>query len=110
ALPERTTGAAGVVPSAFRAVRRDFGGRREHRAQAILLGDLDGFSPELRGEIEEIVLDIALVFVRRRFGRMRLRRPGAFARHVARWRRALLERPYRLPGHAIQHVGIALLR
>ena len=89
ALPERAAGSAGVVPGAFGAVRLDFGGRREHRSQPILFGDPYGLSPQLRREVDQIVLDIALVVVGGRLGRdaaasatrarraRRLRAPGA---------------------------------
>src|SRR5262249_16847826 len=50
ALPERSAGSAGIVPGALRSVRLDFGGWREHRAEAILLGDLHRLGPQLRRE------------------------------------------------------------
>src|ERR1700686_3674561 len=91
ALPEGTSGAAGIVPGAFGAALLDLGRRREDGPQAILMGDSDGFGSKLRGEVDQIVLDIALVVIGGRLGRMRLRRPRMFAGHVARWDRAFLE-------------------
>src|SRR5258706_13982735 len=60
ALPERTSGAARVVPSAFGAARLDLGRRREQWAQAILRGYPDGFRPTFRREAVRAVLEIAL--------------------------------------------------
>ena len=109
ALPERAAGAARVVPGALGAVWLDLRRRREHRAQAILLGDADRFGAQLGREIDQIVLVVALVLVRGGLGRMRLRRPGALAGHVACGHRTLLDRPHRLTGDAIEHIGKALL-
>src|SRR5262249_54531925 len=93
-LPERAAGAARVVPGALGAVGLDLGGRREHRAQAILLGHVNGLGAKLGREVDQISLLVALVFIRRRLGRMRLRRPGALARCVARRNWTFLEWPY----------------
>jgi hypothetical protein len=49
-----------------------------------------------------------LIVVGGGLGRMRLSRPRLFDGHVARWRRALLERRHRKTCHAIKHIGVAL--
>ena len=77
---------------------------------AYFFDKLHGFGAELRREVDQIVDRHARALVRRRLGRERLRRRIPLARHVAFRNRALLDRPDRLPGDAIEHVQHALLR
>ena len=69
-----------------------------------------GFGAQLRREVDQIVDRHARALVRRRLGREGLRRRVPLARHVAFRDRAFLDRPDRLPGHAVEHVQDALLR
>ena len=89
-------------------------GRGEHRPDPVLGDDLFGFRPELRRELDEIVLDEALAVVRERVAppveRNGLCRRVPFARHVALRDGALLDRPDRLAAHAVEHIEHRLLR
>ena len=72
--------------------------------------DLERLAPQLRREVDEVVLGHALPVVRRRLGRERLRRRVPLAGHVALRHGPLLDRPKRPARHAIEHVEERLLR
>ena len=109
ALPKRTPGTAGIVPGALSAVFLDLRRRLEKRTKSVLLGDSDRLGAEFGREVDEVILDIALVFVRRRLGRMRLCRPRTLAGHVACGHPTLFDRPDGLAGHAVEYICVALL-
>ena len=75
-----------------------------------LLHDLERLGPQLRREVDQVVDGDALPIERRRLGRKRLRRRRLLAGHRGGRHRLLDNRPHRLAGHAIEHIGERLLR
>src|SRR5207245_10155563 len=83
--------------------------RREDGPELVARYKRDGFGPELRREVDQIVDRKTLKIVRGRPGRKRLRRRVPLSGHVTLWNRSLLDRPHRLTGDAIEHVQPGLL-
>src|SRR2546427_2822108 len=83
--------------------------RREDGPELVTRYELDGFGPELRREVDQIVDRKTLKVVRGRPGRKRLRRRVPLSRHVTLRNGSLLDRPHRLTGDAIEDVQPRLL-
>ena len=98
---------------AERAIDPADDGRREDRPDLVFRDHLLAFGAELGGEVDQIVARETVAIVGERLPvrveRERLRRRVPFTGHVACFDRALLDRPDRLPGHAIEHVEEGLL-
>ena len=83
--------------------------RREDGTELGAVGDANRFFAQLRREVDQVVDGDALQVERRRLRRKRLRRGVPLARHVALRYGPLLDRPDRLAGDAVEHVGERLL-
>src|SRR5229473_4347688 len=75
-----------------------------------MLQEIDRFSPQLGGEIDEIVDRDALAIERRRFGWERLRARRALPRSIGCGNWPLFDRPYRFSGRTIEDERERLLR
>ena len=80
--------------------------RREwRRLVLVFLQPLERLRTQFRREVDQIVRHLQIIpRVGRRLRRKRLRRRCLFARHGRLRHRLLVNRPDRLPGHAIEHV------
>ena len=87
----------------------DEGRRREEWPRDIPGQDRFGFPAQLGGEINQIADGDPLLRERRRLGGKRLGGRVPLSGHITRCHRTLLDRPDRLAGHAVEHVGEALL-
>ncbi len=88
-------------------------GRREDRSDLVSRDHLLALGAKLGGEVDQVVaretIAVVLEQLPVRVERERLRRRIPFTGHVALFDRPLLDRPDRLPGHAIEHVEKRLL-
>ena len=83
----------------------------EHRPEDEFLRDLERFGPELRREVDQVVLGHPLAVEGRRPGGERLRLRQLLARHGgAPFDRAFLDRPHLFAGGAVEDVGEGGLR
>ena len=85
-------------------------GRREHRPEPEGLDELQGPRPELRREVDQVVLHESLAVEGRRLRRERLGRRQSLPWDPRAGHGPLFDRPHRLPGTAIEDVEEAGLR
>src|SRR4029453_16489399 len=71
--------------------------------------DLPRGLPELRREVDQVVLTHALDLNRRRLGWEGLRGSRLLARYTGLRHRAILDRPQRRASHAVEHENVSLL-
>src|SRR4029078_4848703 len=84
-------------------------GRREDGPELVARRDLHRLSAQLGCEVDQIVDRSAVLRVRGGLGRHRLSWRIPFARHLTFLDRLLLDRPDRLPPHAIEDAEGCLL-
>ena len=111
--------AAGPVRSAVRRAAGERGeravgfahhGRREDRAELEARRDRHGLLVQLRRKVDQVVHRRAVLGVRRRFGRHRLRRRIPLARHLAFLHGLFFHRPHGLSRESVERVEDSLLR
>ena len=102
--PARPVRASGRPEAANRSLGPADRRRREDGPDLEAGRNLQGFSPQLRREVDQVVGRDALMIVRRRFGRKRLGRRRFLARHVRLRDGPLFDRKDRVAGDTIEQV------